>query len=127
MAMMLIQACTPPKKAEINEDVDEGSNLKEALTFFVSFDSGDSWTHIGITYEGLGGESNTFALYLNGEKMGDISGVNDPFSWDLDNAKIYLGLSYIGAMDEVAIFNRPLSEAEIKEVYTLAGGIKSIL
>jgi len=86
-----------------------------------------SWTHIGITYEALGSDQSTFTLYLNGEKMGAISGVSDPFRWDLDKAKIYLGLSYIGSMDEVAIFNRPLSAEEIKAVYRLESGISSIL
>ena len=86
-----------------------------------------SWTHIGITYEALGGDQNTFSLYLNGEKIGTVSNVNDPFTWDLDNAKIYLGLSFIGSMDELAIFNRPLSSEEIQAIYQLEGGIRSIL
>lgn len=86
-----------------------------------------TWTHIGITYAALGGDQNTFTLYLNGQKMGTVSSVNDPFTWELEQAKIYLGLSYIGAMDEVAIFNRPLSAEEINTIYHLNGGIKSML
>ena len=86
-----------------------------------------SWTHIGITYAALGGDQNTFTLYLNGQNMGTVSNANDPFTWELEQAKIYLGLSYIGSMDELAIFDRPLTPEEIKTIYDLKGGIKSML
>jgi hypothetical protein len=59
--------------------------------------------------------------------MGTVSDVNDPFTWELENAKVYLGLGFIGSMDEVAIFDRPLSQKEILTVYQLAGGIGSML
>ena len=86
-----------------------------------------NWTHIAITYQSLGGNQSMSTLFINGEKIGTISGVNDPFTWELDNANIYLGLGFIGSMDEVAIFNRPLSDEEIISVYQLADGIGSIL
>ncbi len=86
-----------------------------------------SWTHIGITFQSLGTDQSVSTLFLNGEKIGTISGINEPFTWEYDKANIYLGLSFIGAMDEVAIFNRPLSDAEVKTIYQLEGGIGSML
>ena len=85
------------------------------------------WTHIAITYQSLGSEQSTYSLYINGEKMGTISDINEPFSWELDDANIYLGLGFIGSMDEVAIFNRPLSDEEVVSIYQLKDGIRSIL
>ena len=85
------------------------------------------WTHIAITYQSLGSDQSSHTLYLNGEKMGTVSDINEPFTWELDNANIYLGLGFIGSMDEVAIFNRPLTDEEIVAVYQLEGGIRSIL
>ena len=33
--------------------------------------------------------------------------------WDLDKAGIYIAVNYIGLMDEIALFNRALTEDEI--------------
>lgn len=89
--------------------------------------SRSSWTHVLITYEALGTSNSMSNLYLNGEKVGTMSGVDDSFTWKLDQSKIFLGLNYIGLMDDLAIFNRPLSNEEVKQVYQLKEGIKSIL
>lgn len=86
-----------------------------------------TWTHIAITYQSLGSDQSISTLFIDGEKIGTISGVNEPFTWEYDNAKIYLGLGFIGSMDEFAIFNRPLSDEEIKSVYQLKEGIGSVL
>lgn len=85
------------------------------------------WTHIAITYQSLGGKQSTHSLFLNGKKMGTVSDISEPFTWELDNANIYLGLGFIGSMDEVAIFNRPLTDEEIVSLYQLEEGIQSIL
>lgn len=86
-----------------------------------------SWTHVLITYSALGNTQSLASLYLNGQKMGTISGIDDPFTWDLEKSNIYIGLSFIGLMDELSIFNKPLSDDEVMELYQLKGGIKSIL
>ena len=59
--------------------------------------------------------------------MGDISGVDDPFTWELNESKIFLGLNYSGLLDELAIFNEPLTETQAMKSYRLEGGINSIL
>lgn len=89
--------------------------------------TGDNWTHIGITYQSLASNQSVSTLYINGEKMGTISGVNEPFTWELDKANIYLGLGFIGSMDEFAIFNRPLADQEILSIYQMKEGLGSIL
>jgi hypothetical protein len=37
-----------------------------------------------------------------------------------------LGLSYIGLFDDLAVFDRALTEAEVAQVYRLEGGIRSL-
>ncbi len=84
----------------------------------------DTWTHVFISYEQLGNETSTASLYLNGEKKGTVAGIDDPYTWDVGQANIYLGLSFIGRMDELAIFARPFNEEEVKQLYELEEGIK---
>lgn len=87
----------------------------------------NTWTHILIVYDGLGTANSLASLYLNGEKIGTISGIDDPFSWELEKSNIFLGLNFTGLMDELSIFNKPLTEEQVMELYQLKGGIKSIL
>lgn len=87
----------------------------------------DQWTHVLITFNSLGSGEGSASLYLNGELQGSKDQVIDPFNWELDEANIYLGLNYIGLMDDLAIFNRPLSVEEIQTVYDLKNGLEEIL
>lgn len=86
-----------------------------------------TWTHILITYDGLGTSQSSASLYLNGEKKGTISGIDDPFTWELEESNIFLGLGFTGLMDELSIFNKPLTDNQAMELYQLKGGIKSML
>lgn len=85
------------------------------------------WTHVLITYDGLGTAQSLANLYLNGEKKGAIRGIDDPFTWELDESNIFLGLGFNGLMDELSVFSKPLTGKEAMELYQLKGGIKSIL
>ncbi len=89
--------------------------------------SKDSWTHVAITYSELGTSESSASLYMNGKMMGAINGIDDPFTWELEKSNIYLGLNFIGLMDELSIFNRPLAASEIEALYKLEGGVHSIL
>ncbi len=89
--------------------------------------SRNSWTHVLITFDGLGTAKSLASLYLNGEKIGAVSGIDDPFTWELEESNIFLGLGFTGLMDELSIFNKPLTADQAMELYKLKGGIKSIL
>lgn len=89
--------------------------------------SRSEWTHILITYEELGTANSLASLYLNGEKQGFIRGIDDPFTWKLEESNMFLGLGFTGLMDELAIFNQTLTDTQAMELYLLKGGIKSIL
>ena len=80
------------------------------------------WTHIVINFSELGTANATSELYVNAALQGTLKNVEDLFTWEEERAKIFLGLSYIGLMDELSIFGRPLSPMAIKKIY----GTKSL-
>jgi len=85
------------------------------------------WTHVTIVYDDLGTQNSLASLYLNGEKVGAVSGIDDPFTWELEKSNIFLGLNFTGLMDELSIFSKPLTDVQVMELYQLKDGIKSIL
>ncbi|NET31427.1 MAG: hypothetical protein F6K19_05425 [Cyanothece sp. SIO1E1] len=89
--------------------------------------SRSTWTHILIAYDALGTSNSWASLYLNGEKIGIINGIDDPFTWELEQSNIFLGLGFTGLMDELSIFNKPLTEEQAVELYQLKEGITSII
>jgi len=86
----------------------------------------DEWTHIAIAFSEVNTTNSSFKLYLNGKYNGVIKDVNDPFTWEAENGKIMLGLGYIGLMDELTVFDKPLEAHEVNIVYELKTGIKSL-
>jgi hypothetical protein len=71
------------------------------------------WTHIAITYSGLGSGSGEAKLYLDGKLQGTTPKIVEGFEWDMEKGAIRLGVNYVGLMDDVAIFRRPLDAREI--------------
>ncbi|SNR15768.1 LamG-like jellyroll fold domain-containing protein [Tenacibaculum jejuense] len=85
------------------------------------------WTHILINFSGLNTKEGKASLYMNGELKGTREQIDTPFTWDLSKSNIYLGLGYIGLFDELSIFNRNLTDKEIKTLYNLENGVQTIL
>lgn len=88
----------------------------------------DRWTHVLVTFANVNsGEKNgRGTLYLDGKKVGSFDGWNNTFNWDVSKSALTLGLSYIGFIDDLAVFNRELSAAEVQTVYGLRGGIRDL-
>ena len=86
------------------------------------------WTHIVFTWESFntGRADGVARLYLDGEPRGALTGRQQTFTWDPAETKIAMGLGYIGLFDELAVFNRSLSDAEIAALYTLERGIATL-
>jgi hypothetical protein len=86
------------------------------------------WTHVAIVYSGLGSDSGgTARLYLNGKPAGAANGIREPFDMEPELATIRLGVNYTGLMDELSVFTRALSDAEVDALYHLDGGVATIL
>lgn len=83
------------------------------------------WTHVVVTYEGLNTKEGGAKFYINGKFQGERK-ITEPFTWELEKAKIFLGLNFIGLMDEVALFKRSLSNEEVQMLYHLPGGLTTL-
>ena len=84
--------------------------------------SRDKWTHVVITWSGLGTASATAALYVDGKLVGNATGIKEPFAWDEAQVAMRIGLNYVGWLDEVAAFDKALSAKEVETLYRAGGG-----
>ena len=87
----------------------------------------DKWTHVLITHSALDSSAGgTASLYLDGEFQGKTENVSEPFEWDMSRGAIRLGVNYVGFFDEIALFNRPLTEDEIQTLHQLEAGAAAL-
>ena len=75
------------------------------------------WRHVALVWRNFDTERNDAraTLYIDGKLIGEIKDKSYPVSmdWDIEKTGIYVAVNYIGLMDELAIFNRPLTQDEI--------------
>ncbi len=86
----------------------------------------DRWVQVTVTHRGLGSGKGTAKLYLNGKLQGTTPVIQEPFTWNMAEATIRLGLSYVGLFDDLAIFDRALTDSEVAALYELKQGIQSL-
>lgn len=84
------------------------------------------WTHICITFSGLNTEDGKAQLYVNGLLQGETR-VSDPFTWEEEKAIMFIGLNYVGLIDEIAVFGKAHPPEVIQNLYLLSGGLKSLV
>jgi hypothetical protein len=77
----------------------------------------DRWTHIVITWSGLNANSGSASLFLNGKRFAPARKVGEAFDWDSSRLAIRLGVNYIGLMDELAAFDRVLTDDEVAALH----------
>ena len=73
-----------------------------------------------------GKPDGTATLYLDGKQAGMISARTQTFTWDAAHAALMPGLSYIGLMDDLAVFDRALTPDEIGQLFALKGGVTEL-
>lgn len=76
------------------------------------------WTHVVLTFDSVNASGNEGLLtgYLNGKKMGTYTQDQLLISWELDKTLMAIGRHYAGLFDELAVFNRALSDEEVEEL-----------
>ena len=55
-----------------------------------------------------------------------MTGIDEPFTWEIQQAAIRVGVSYVGLFDDLALFNRALTASEVSALYALGGGVGSL-
>jgi len=80
----------------------------------IGFKSGH-WHHVVMNWKNFdtGRPDAEITLYIDSRPMGRLANRDIAMKWDLARTGIYIGVNYIGLMDELAVFNRPLTQAEI--------------
>ena len=92
------------------------------------FASGN-WTHVAFSFEkfNTGKPDGTASLYLDGQKVGEITARTQTFTWDPTRASVMLGLNYVGMMDDLALFDRALSHQEVSHLFGLKRGVGELI
>lgn len=88
----------------------------------------DRWTHVVFTIENGNDKSRpqSGSLYLNGELAGTVKDWDLTFGWDPEKVRLVLGAAYIGSMDDLAVFNKPLTLNEVRTLYHLKNGVRDL-
>jgi len=100
-----------PKNLEADKNPDFNARL--VVVRKTPFARGQ-WTHVAITHDGLGGGKGAARLYLSGQLQGVTPAIAESFHWDLSRGAVRLGVNYVGLLDEVSLYNRPLTDQQVR-------------
>lgn len=89
----------------------------------------DQWTHVLFTFENAstGAKNGAGKLYLNGEFAGEFRDWDLAVKWNPGGMLVAIGVYYVGLFDDLALFDRALTPAEVKTVYGLKNGVGTLL
>ena len=90
--------------------------------------SRDKWTHVVFSLQNVNDKTQRQMgrLHVNGKLQGTIENWDLSFGWDPAQVQLILGASYVGHMDDLAVFNRALTDAEVKHLFELEHGVKDL-
>jgi concanavalin A-like lectin/glucanase superfamily protein len=88
----------------------------------------DQWTHVAVTWDGINNtQSGRARLFFNAEYQGATGIIREQFTWDVASAGIRLGMGhFVGLIDDIALFNRPLTPEEIRALFELERGVAEL-
>jgi hypothetical protein len=90
--------------------------------------SREKWTHVAFTVENINDKTKTQRgkLFINGKLQGAIEKWDLTFDWDPAKVLLVLGAAYVGYQDDLAVFDRPLTDAEVGKLYELKNGVREL-
>lgn len=90
--------------------------------------SRDRWTHAVFTLEHLndGAKPQVGRLYLNGALQGTLEQLGLALGWNPENVRLVLGEAYVGSIDDLAVFDRALTDGEVMVLHGLQHGIRDL-
>jgi hypothetical protein len=84
----------------------------------------DRWTHVVFTLEHIN-QSTTpprARLLIDGQPRGAIENWDLRLGWTPERVRLVLGASYVGRMDDLSVFDRPLTDPEVARLHGLPHG-----
>ncbi len=89
----------------------------------------DKWTHVAFTLSNVNDKAAkpNGSLYLDGKLQGRIENWDLTLAWNPASVALVLGASYVGHQDDLAVFDRALTDAEMAQLFKLEGGVGSLL
>jgi hypothetical protein len=109
----------PEGKTPLKEDDPEAPMVRVPK---IGFKAGE-WHHVVLSWQNFdtGKKDAVSALYIDGKLMDTVKDRDIAMAWDLDHTGIYVAVNYIGLLDELVLFNRPLTEVEITQLHAKPG------
>jgi hypothetical protein len=88
----------------------------------------DRWTHVAFTVENINDKTKPplGKLFLNGKRQGSIEKWDLRFEWDPAKVLLVLGAAYVGYQDDLAVFDRALTDGEVDRLYGLKNGVRDL-
>lgn len=123
-----LQAGTYPSIPDGQEPIAE-DDPKAPLTRFgkVGFQAGE-WHHIAMTWDrfNTGKADGTHTLWVDGKRIGDLKDTAIRMDWDLERTRVYFAVNLVGLLDELAVFSRPLTAAEVALLHQKPGVLRGV-
>ncbi len=90
--------------------------------------SKEIWTHVVFSFENINNKNAKplGKLHINGKLQGKIENWDLTFGWDPAQVSLVLGAAYVGHMDDLALFNRALSDEEVQKIFELKNGVSEL-
>jgi len=81
------------------------------------------WHHLAMVWKGFdtGKPDAELQCYVDGKLAGTLKDRAIAMGWDLDRAGIYIAVNYVGSLDELAVFSRALSSADVARLHRRPG------
>ena len=108
--------CYPDKAREITDQT-----VQERVIRFQDIGwKADAWHHIVVTWSNFnsGRADAQWALFVDGTEIGRKTGLRQDITWNISDFQISFNhYKYGGRLDEIAIFDKMLTPADVKYLY----------
>lgn len=81
------------------------------------------WHHIVLSWKNFdtGKNDAVSGMYIDSKLIGEVKDRAISMEWDVARTGIYVAVNYIGLLDELSIFDRPLTSAEVMALWKQPG------
>ncbi len=88
--------------------------------------SREKWTHAVFTLDKINAAGASGSLYLDARRQGTIEGWDLRLGWDPAQVALVLGAAYVGHLDDLAVFDKALSDPEVTALFQLPQGVAGL-